>query len=437
MSSPNTRPSALAAEAAPVYRRRVFYGWWIVAANVAILALVSGTGFYGLGVFLPALEREFQTSPTMISLGTTVFFLIIGLAGPFVGRRIDLLGPRLVMVAGNILFGLGLLSLSFARELWQMYLSYAVLALGSTAGGLLPATTLVATWFRARRGLAMGVTLLGLSTGGVIMTPLATSLLLALGWRAAFGVLAVLAWTVCVPLSALVIRRRPEDLGLEPDGAAPPRLRPAGPREHAVPAWTLSAARRTWAFWAVAIGFLLIYVGQIGVLIHEIRFLTYGDPAEGAISPEEAAIAVSLTALASICGRLALGTVVDRFDTRWVAVGAILLEAVAMIGLLPARGNLVLVYLAVLGLGLGMGWVLMLQSLLVSDLFGVTSYGAILGAINLVTTVGTAGGPWLAGLLFDAFGSYTVAFVVFGLLGFLAAGIVALARPPAGEGSRQ
>lgn len=408
-----------------------------MAANVAILALVSGTGFYGLGVFLPSLEREFQTSPTMISLGTTVFFLMTGLAGPFVGRRIDRLGPRLVMVAGNTLFGLGLLSLSFAQELWQMYLSYAVLALGSTAGGLLPATALVATWFRARRGLAMGVTLLGLSTGGVIMTPLATNLMVTLGWRAALVVLAVLVWAVCVPLSALVIRRRPSGMGLDPDGAAPPSPRAASQREQSAAAWTLAAARRTWAFWAVAIGFLLIYLGQIGVLIHQIRFLTYGERGEGAISPEEAAIAVSLTALASICGRLALGTVVDRFDTRWVAVGAILLEAAAMIALLPARGNLVLVYLAVLGLGLGMGLVLMLQSLLVSDLFGVTSYGAILGAINLVTTVGTAGGPWLAGLLFDAFGSYSVAFVAFGLLGFLAAGIVALARAPAPEGSRQ
>ncbi len=430
MSLVPPRPPPILADVVLAPGRRVFYGWWIVAANIAILTLVSGTGFYGLGVFMPALEREFRTSSTMISLGTTAFFLMIGVAGPFVGRRIDLLGPRLVMVVGNALFGLGLLSLALIQELWQMYLAYAILALGSTAAGLLPASALVATWFRARRGLAMGITLLGLSMGGVIMTPLATHLLLALGWRNAFLVLAGLAWLVCVPLSALVIRRRPEDMGVQPDGAPElPGGAPARGRRTAV-SWTLAAARRTWAFWAVAIGFLLIYVGQIGVLIHQIRFLTYGEAATGAISPQEAAIAVSLTALASICGRLALGAVVDRFDTRWVAVGAILIEAVSMIGLLPARGNLFLVYLAVLGLGLGMGWVLMLQSLLVSDLFGVTAYGTILGAINLVTTVGTAGGPWLIGLLFDTFGSYTVGFVAAGLLGFVAAGIVALARPP-------
>lgn len=407
---------------------RIFYGWWIVVACIVMLTLTSGIGFYGLGVFLPSLEREFGAGPTMTSLGATVFFLVFGLAGPYVGRRVDLLGARLVMAWGSALFGLGMIFLSLSRELWQTYVAYAVMAAGFGGTALVPVSALVSTWFRARRGLAMSLAMSGISLGGVVMALFATHLILAYGWRAAAFALAVLVWVVGIPLSALVLRRRPEDLGLLPDGATKPP--PAGQSTASGgPVWSLATARRTRAFWAITIGYLLVNVAQTGVLIHQIRFLTYGTAAEGAISPQAAALAVSVTTLASILGRLALGAVVDRLNKRRVAVGLILAQAAATASLLFARGDLALIYATVLAFGLGMGCVLMLQALLVSDLFGVASFGEIYGATVLVATLGLAAGPWLSSFLFGLFGSYDVAFAGFTAVGLLAAATVALASP--------
>lgn len=412
---------------------RVFYGWWIVLTGVVMLTFSSGIGYYGLGVFLPHLEKEFKVSPSLVSLGTTIFFVVGGLAGPYVGRRIDLLGPRLVTVAGAAFFGLGLIGLGLSQEIWQMYLSYAVMSLGFTAMGLITVSALVSTWFHVRRGLAMGLAMCGLSVGGVIIVPLTTVLILNFGWRtAAFG-LAFLVLAICIPLAALIIKRRPSDLGLLPDGII--KSSSAETDHIVVPVetsrnWTPAQARRTLAFWAVAIAYLLVYLAQTGVLIHQIRFLTYGTEAQGAISAGAAAFAVSITALASIGGRVALGSIIDRLNRRWVAVGVMLLQATATLGLLFARGNIVVAYAAVLGFGLGTGCVVMLHSLLVSDLFGIRSFGAIYGATMVITMVGTAGGPWLASLLFDWSGSYTIAFLLFGAIDLLAAFVVACARPP-------
>lgn len=419
--------SAIAAEP------RIFYGWWIVLTSVVMLMFSSGIGYYGLGVFLPHLEKEFKVSPSLVSLGTTIFFVVGGLAGPYVGRRIDLFGPRLVAMAGGLFFGIGLVGLALSYELWQMYLSYAVMSLGFTSMGLLTVSALVSTWFQARRGLAIGLAMCGLSVGGVVIVPLTTVLILSFGWRtAAFG-LAFLVWAVCIPLAALVIRRRPADLGLLPDGVVKPTtpsISQSMTETETGPVWTPKLARRTLAFWAVAVAYLLVYLAQTGVLIHQIRFLTYGNEAQGAISAGAAAFAVSITALASIGGRVALGAVIDRLNRRWVAVAVMLLQATATLGLLFARGNIVVAYAAVLGFGLGTGCVVMLHSLMISDLFGIRAFGAIYGATLLITMVGTAGGPWLASILFDWSGSYTIAFLLFGALDLIAAGVVACARPP-------
>ena len=432
VGSPISLEQSVATQSSP----RVFYGWWIVAACVAMLTLSSGIGFYGLGVFLPSLEEEFGASPALASLGGTVFFLVFGLAGPFVGRWVDARGARLMMVMGSALFGAGLVALALSQELWQTYAAYAAMAAGFGGTALVPVSALVSAWFSARRGLAMAVAMSGISLGGVVMAPLATQLIVAYGWRVAALALAILVWVVGVPLSALIIRRCPEDLGLLPDGVAHETLALQTASSQNAAAlnvghpWSLSSARRTRAFWGVAVGYLLINLSLIGVLMHQIRFLTSGTAAQGAMSPQAAALAVSLTALASIVGRLALGAVIERLSKRWVTVGLMVAQAAATAGLLVARGNLVLVYLAVLAFGLGMGCAIMLQSLLVSDMFGITSFGEIYGATMLAATAGMAAGPWLSGYLYERFGSYEVAFIVFAGIALLAAISISLARPP-------
>lgn len=213
-------------------RPRVFYGWWIVAACLAMLTLVFGIGLYGLGVFLPSLEREFGAGPTLVSLGAAVFFLVFGSAGLYVWRRVDLLGARPAMVVGSALFGMGLTGLALSQQLWQTYPAYAVIALGFSG------TALISNWFRARRGLAVAVAMCGIPLGGVVMTPLATQPIVLYGWRVAALMLAVFVWLIGLPLSTFVVRHRPGDLGLLPDGAT---QSPA-----ASPDQDVGQAGRTW-----------------------------------------------------------------------------------------------------------------------------------------------------------------------------------------------
>ncbi len=181
-------------------RPRVFYGWWIVAACLIVLTLVVGIGLFRVGVFLPSLEREFGASPALVSLGATVFFLVLGFAGPYVRRRGDLLDTRLVMVVGSALFGLGLTRLALSQQLWKTYFAYAVIPLGIGGTALIPLSALISNWFRARRGLGMAVAMCGISFGGVVMTPLATQLIVLYGWRRTALALAVLMRPVGVPL---------------------------------------------------------------------------------------------------------------------------------------------------------------------------------------------------------------------------------------------
>jgi MFS family permease len=236
----------------------------------------------------------------------------------------------------------------------------------------------------------------------------------------------------------IVVRSHSRDLNLLPDGLG--ELSRLAVTEDATIStdrnWSLAAAVRTRPFWALGIGYLLAYAAQVGVLIHQIRFLTYGSVEDSALPPTVAAFAVSLTSIASRTGRFLVGTVIDRLSRRRVAAAMIAFQSVATLCLLVARGNQLLVLLAAGAFGLVMGSVQMLHSLLVADLFGVHAFGEIYGATLTLGTLGMAAGPWFGGALFACSGSYTIAFTTFAAAGLLGALLVGSAAPPQLVGRR-
>ena len=406
---------------------RIFHGWWMVAWGMVILIVSSGIGFYAHGVLLDPLCELHGWSKGVVSSAITLYFLSSGVTGVMVGRQVDRFGPKPVLVAASALIGLGFWLLSGIDRLWQLYIVYFIMALGWSGSSLVPVNTLIANWFILRRGLAMSVTMTGLSLGGIIVVPIATYLISVIGLNATLPALGVSFWVVIIPVAVLFIKARPADLGLEPDGL--PRCRRDSSRPRPVSRmadqkkiWTRRQAAGTAAFWAIVVSFLLALGGQITYLVHQMSFLSQYLGSAGA------ATAVSITAGASIGGRLLLGAIVDRLDKRLAAGVCFMIQGVAVLALALSQHTAVL-YLSTFAFGLTMGNILVMQSLLIGECFGMYSFGTISGIAGLFIMSGAAFGPVIAGLIYDATNSYETAFIIFAIASALAAATVQFARP--------
>ena len=395
-------------------------------AGTVVMIVSSGVGFYGHSVLLDPLRTTHQWSKGAVSLAVTLYFFASGLVQLVVGRQIDRHGPNAVLVIGSVFFGIGMVLLSRIVHLWQLYAVYLIMAVGWCCTGLVPINTLIANWFIRRRGLALGVTMTGLSVGGVIVVPLATWVIRRWGMTTALPMLGIIYVAAVIPMALFVIKARPSHVGQVPDGPSTPTKRTPGRSALSLTAqtreWTRGQAARTSAFWAIVAAFVLALCGQMAFLIHQVSFLTEFLGANGA------ALAVSLTAVASIFGRLALGTVVDRLNSRLVAMACFFTQGAAILALAYWRHPVIL-YAGTFVFGLTMGNIIMMQSLIIGECFGMISFGTVFGAVSLFTMTGSAVGPWLAGALFDLTGNYRAVFIIFAVFSLLACAAVWFARP--------
>jgi MFS family permease len=412
----------------PIQPRGDFYGWRIVAGGTAILFVSSGIGFYGHGAILDPLRAQYGWSKGIISLAVSMYFAVAGAMGMVIGRLIDRYGPRPVLILGSTTIGIGFFLLSRVTQLWQFFAVYFLMALGWSGTSLVPISTLITNWFFQKRGFAMGLTMTGLSLGGMVLVPFAVYLTSHFGLRTALPVLGAVFWLIVIPTAVFVIKQHPSNVGQFPDGeqhAVSSGKTPGTRKSYAAQmrVWTRAEALRTSAFWAIVASFLLALSGQIAFLVHQVSFLSETLGATGAAS------AVSITAGASIIGRLFLGPLADRSDKRFVAMACFFVQGLAVLALSHFRQVAVL-YLGTFAFGLTMGGIVMMQSLLIGECFGMVSFGTILGFSGLFSTAGSAVGPVVAGLIFDATHSYRIAFTIFGVASLLAMVTVFFAKPP-------
>lgn len=412
--------------------KKVFYGWWIVLAGTTIFIVSSGIGFYCHGVFLDPLRMEHGWSKSAISSAVSLYFFTTGVMGIIIGRQIDRLGPRPILILGSITVGLSLWLLGHVTELWHLYVVYFIMAVGWSGTSLIPVNTLITNWFIRKRGLAMSLTMTGLSIGGIIIVPLATFLISRWGLMVALPVLGALFWVVIIPLAIFVIKQRPSDIGQFPDGEPivdSPDTNSSSTLNYAsqMQKWTRIQAMRTLAFWSIVIAFFLAMAGQVAYLVHQISFLSETLGVAGA------ATAVSITAGASIVGRFLLGSVIDRWDKRYVTMGLCLLQALAILGLAHSN-HISVLYLGTLAFGLTMGSIIMVQSLIIGECFGLVSFGTISGLVGLFVSSGAAIGPTISGVIYDATHSYQKAFIIFAAANLMAMLAIFFAKPPGTKG---
>lgn len=423
-----TAPTEAQADRAAPTQTRLFYGWWIVLAGTAILFVSSGIGFYGHGVILDPLRTMHGWSKATISSAITLYFFATGIFGMLIGRLIDRYGPKWILIVGSLFIGSGFVILGFITTTWQLYAVYFLMSIGFCCTSLVSVNTLITNWFIRRRGFALSLTNTGLSLGGIVLVPFASFAISHWGLNTALPVLGAIFWVVIIPISFFFIKRRPSDVNQHPDGDIQEKSMQQEPLAQLsyktqMQVWSRAQAMRTGAFWAIVISFLLALGGQIAFLVHQVSFLSQYLGTAGA------ATAVSVTAAASIGGRLFLGTFVDRCDKRYITMVCFLIQSAAVITL-AHYNHVVILYLGTFAFGLTMGSIIMMQSLITGECFGLVSFATVSGLAGLFTMSGAAFGPALAGIIFDATQSYRMAFSIFAVISMLAIGVIYFARPP-------
>jgi MFS family permease len=403
---------------------RIFYGWWIVVAAFLNLFFAVGLVFYGFPVFYPALAESLGFTRAQLTQGFLLGFLIVGLPfGLVAGTLIDRLGARWVILAGATLIGTSLVLMGFMTRLWHYELLCIMEVLGYVLAGPIANQVLVARWFQARRGRAMGYAYLGLGLAGVVSPLLVNFLIRNFGWRHGLEFLGTLIMAVLIPVGIGLTRSTPSDVGLLPDGADA-SLNTAGSLDSArLGAIQVNSAIRSINFWLILAGSTLV-VGAIGAVIqHFILFLKDQGYSAAAASRFFAGLL-----LASLGGRVLVGYLADRFRKKnTMALFYGLLSVSILLLSLAHRPAMVWIFAVIFGFSMGADY--MLIPLVTAECFGTASLGKILALIIMGYSLGQWGAPFIAGRIFDARHSYELAWNIIAVAGLAGAAAVFAVSP--------
>jgi MFS family permease len=390
-----------------------FYGWVIVA----VVFITMGVGVNARTAFsllFPPILDEFGWERGVTAGAFSFGFLVSAILSPSLGRLMDRRGPRVVMEMGVIVMAAGLLLATLVRQPWHLYATLGVMVGGgSVCLGYTGQALFLPNWFVRRRGLAMSLAFAGVGVGSIIILPWVQVLIARSGWRAACWAMAIVMMALLVPLN-LLLRRGPEELGLEPDGDRVPRdIAVASQAANVVDAvwaavdWTLPRAMRTGRFWWIALSYFSGLFAWYAVQVHQTKYLV-----EIGFSPNQAAWALGLVSLAGIPGQISLGHISDRIGREWVWTVGSLGFALCYASLLLLRDapTPALLYVMVASQGaLGYGLTSVVGAI-PAEIFQGRHYGSIFGTLMLASIAGGAAGPWVTGALYDATGAYTLAF---------------------------
>jgi len=400
---------------------RIFYGWVVVAVFLVIGIMLYGIHF-SFGVFFKSIEAEFNLTRTATSAILSANLLLAGLCSFFFGWALDRYGPRLVVLLMAVFTGLSLVLTSQTNALWQLFITYSLLlALGTGPIYVVPMSA-VSRWFDKKRGLALGLSSIGMGLGTMVMAPFATYLITNYSWQTAYLVIGLIAWVIAIPLTRL-LKRDPREIGALPDGVRigdaepPPGTETSPPAQH--PFLAIVQNRNFWVFasiWFLFAACLFLIVTHLVPHITDIGF-----------TPIEAATALSLLGAASIPGRLLMGIASDKIGRKKTFMVSTLLQAVAIVWLIWAQ-SLWGLYIFALVYGFFYSGFGSSGAALISDTFGVKNIGVVLGLLEIGFGIGAATGPAAGGYIYDVSGNYTAAFIAAALAMLVATLLVTMVK---------
>ena len=317
----------------------IFYGWWVVLARIVIFFGMAASPF---SVILKQLMNEFHTGRGVVSFLPFISSISGAICGYYIATVTEKHSARKFILWGMVIAGISLLLCAVVNSLWQLYVLYFIVGLGFNGiGGSVPLVTLISKWFNRKRGLAMGLVWGGFPIGMLIVTPIVGIIATNFGWRATYLFAGALTLVISIPLTLLIIKDSPQEMGLLPDGEAPVNVNNVTvPKatvksvDFTVEKPRLSAYLRSVPLWLICVGFTLTQIAEMGVVTHEISFLTdMGIPAVLAAST------FGVTAGLSGLGRAVSGWLADKISIRYLILSLLVIEIIGIFILLRVVRN--------------------------------------------------------------------------------------------------
>jgi MFS family permease len=396
-----------------------YFGWIIVGTSFVTLGLAYGV-WYSFSVFFVALLEEFGWSRSLAAGAFSLFVIVHSLTGPFVGGMVDRFGPRRVVLLGSLFLGAGLALCSFASNWLHYYIFFGVItAVGVGFTGWVPNTTIIQQWFKANRGLAIGIISSGIGVGILVCVPLVQHFIGRVGWRMAYRIMACSIPLIVAPMAIAFFRKPPQTTSLRDERfsereifCSPPRDPLVVDEEWVSRSWTIRGAMTTKQFWFLSISFPLGAFTTQSILTHQVAFFV-----DQGVEALFASYIVGIVGIASVGAKILWGTLSDKIGREATYTAGISCSICGMIVLIlfPFHPSPTLPYLYGLLFGMGYAATAALPPIITADFFEGAAYGGIFGTLILLNGVGGASGAWFAGFLHDQVGSYVpVLFIMIG-----------------------
>jgi MFS family permease len=396
-------------------RRRVFYGWWVVFASVLGMFFGPPLSVFSFGVFFPSIARDFHASRAAVSFAFTLHNVVGAAWLPVLGSLIGRFGARRIVLPLAGIFAAVLLSaLWLGHDIRQFYVFYTLL--GLTLPSPLGFGVVVANWFDRRRGLALALSGLGVGVGAIVVPMMAGKLIALFGWRTTYAIFGGIL-LLLLPVVGVLLRNRPADCGMFPDGVEHAAGTLTEPAEVSGLSWRESW--RSGSFWLILAMAALASISLHASILHLPAILT-----DRGFTLQQAALGSSIVGIAVLTGRLACGYLLDRFFAPRVCMLFYGASVVGILILLSGRSGAVALGASFL-LGLGMGAEVDMMAYLVSRYFGLRCFALAYGFAFTTFMAAGAAGPLVMGAVFDRFHSYSVALACFAVALLAAAGLLA------------
>ena len=387
--------------------RNAYYGWYLLVSAVVGMAIASGVSFWVLGYYVTPLEEEFGWSRTLLQTGISVSLLVSGLASPLAGRMVDRYGPRRSIIWGTIFTCGSYVLLATTSSLLEWYLYFSINSFFRGFMFYIPFQVLISRWFDRKRGRAVGIMAMGFSLGGFLM-PLMQRIIDNVGWDASFIFAAVILAVVFLPIGLFIVRDHPHDKGLEVDGE-PIDKDQTKRQPSALSGLTVSQAVRTWNFWIIAFAFATFFFAMFGWMFN-------GTPVYESmgIDRETISLILAMQAFGGLISRPTFGLLAERIPSIELAsVGLAAIMSLGMLILLLVHDSsltlAIVLFLCCWLIGSAGGPVL--EPLILPKTFGLKHFGAIMGTLFMIETIGQFLVPTVGGAIYELTGAYDLLLV--------------------------